>query len=80
MALVKLAIDFEFPSREWWESGGDALWDAINDGDGVVVLDRSVADSWLAQAAGLPGWDAGPEHAPHPIAVSDVDDEQAALV
>ena len=26
------------------------------------------------------GWDAGPEHAPHPIAVSDVDDEQAALV
>ena len=80
MGLVKLAIDFEFSDREWWDEGGQELWDAVNDGDGVVVLDRAVADSWLAQAATLPGWDAGPEHAPHPIALSEVDDEQAALL
>ena len=79
-ALVKLAIDYEFESREWWDQGGQELWDAINDGSGAVLLDEDVAESWLTQAASVPGWDAGPEYAPHPIAQSSVDEEDAALV
>ncbi len=80
MALVKLAVDFEFESRVWWKEGGQELWDAINDGAAAVLLDEDIAQSWLSQAAALPGWDDGPEYAPHPIAVSEVDDDEAALV
>lgn len=80
MALVKLAVDFEFESRVWWKEGGQELWDAINDGGAVVLLDSDVAESWVAQAATIPGWDDGAEYAPHPIAMSPIDDEDAALV
>jgi len=67
--LIRLAIDFENDSRLWWESGGQDLWDAIREGfdGGSVVLEASLAESWLAEAARLPGWSDGPEHAPHPI-------------
>lgn len=80
MPLVKLAIDYEFASKLWWETGGQELWDAVNDGATAVLLDEDLATSWLAQAAALPGWDEGPDYAPHPIVVSPVDDEDAALV
>lgn len=82
MGLVRLAIDYEFSSRDWWEKGGQDLWDAITDGSGaaVVVLDEALADSWLAQARALPGWNAGPEYAPHPIASLPADEEDEALV
>jgi hypothetical protein len=71
----KLSIDYEFASRTWWENGGEALWDAIAEGAGSVVLDGHVADSWLAEACRLPGWDEGHEFAPHPIAAADADPE-----
>lgn len=80
MALVRLAIDYEFPSRVWWEKGGQELWDAINDGAAAVLLDENLAKSWLEQAAGLPGWDEGPEYAPHPIVVAPAEPEDEALV
>ena len=56
--MVKLAIDFEHPSRLWWENGGQSLWDGILDGFGgsSVVLDDHVAESWLAEAGRIPGW------------------------
>ncbi len=81
MALVRLSVDYEFPSRSWWEKGGQELWDAISDGfDGaVVVLEEDLARSWLERARGLPGWDEGPDYAPHPIAASPVADEDEAL-
>jgi len=76
--MVKLQIDFEFPSREWWESGGQDLWDGISDGfDGSsVVVDESVAESWLAAAEQLPGWDGGHEYAPHPVIVAALDEDE----
>ncbi len=41
-----------------------------------MVLDDGVAESWLAQAAALPGWqDTGHEYAPHPIRSSPFDPE-----
>ena len=42
MALVRLSVDYEFPSRSWWEKGGQDLWDAISQGfdGGVVVSDE----------------------------------------
>lgn len=75
---VRLSIDYEHPSRRWWESGGQDLWDAILESpDGKdVILDEALADSWLAQAAALDGWDAGPEYAPHPIVRQTVDEEE----
>jgi len=67
--MIKLSLDFEHASRQWWESGGQELWDGIIEETGAssVVLDDDLAQSWLAQARALPGWDAGPEFAPHPI-------------
>jgi len=78
MAMVRLAIDFEHPGREWWESGGQDLWDALIEGfdNNDVVLDDSLAQSWLAQAATVSGWNDGPEHAPHPVLMKDVDEDE----
>ena len=80
MALVKLAIDYEFASRIWWRQGGQELWDAVHDGAPAVLLDEDLARSWLAQAAAISGWDEGRAYAPHPITMSAVDEEDAALV
>jgi hypothetical protein len=77
--VLRLAVDFEHPSRAWWENGGQELWDGITEGfeESKVVLDDDLAASWLAEARRIPGWDDGPEYAPHPVTVAPVDpDEQ----
>jgi len=76
--VKKLAIDFEFPSRIWWESGGQELWDAVSEGFGgsAVIVDEHLAASWLEQARALPGWTDGHEYAPHPVRLGDVDPEE----
>jgi hypothetical protein len=76
--MVKLSIDFEFPSRAWWENGGQDLWDALAegfDGSGVVV-DEDLANSWLSQAAAIEGWDDGHEYAPHPVRLAPLDEDE----
>jgi hypothetical protein len=72
--MVRLAIDFENPGTEWWEAGGSDLWEALSEGFGenAVVVDSSIADSWLLQAATLPGWTGGPEFSPHPICLKEL--------
>jgi hypothetical protein len=77
--VVKLAIDFEFSSRTWWDSGGQELWEALGEGfDGSsVVVDDDLAASWLAQARAITGWDDGPEFAPHPVRSSPLADDDA---
>jgi hypothetical protein len=76
--MLRLAVDFEHPSREWWQNGGQELWDGITEGfeESSVVLEESLAESWLAEARRIPGWDAGPEYAPHPIRVAAVDPDE----
>jgi hypothetical protein len=76
--MVKLAIDFENPSPKWWDGGGCDLWDAILEGfdNNSVVVDRGIADSWLAEAAKLPGWDGGSEYSPHPICIKEIDEDE----
>jgi hypothetical protein len=79
--VKRLAIDFEFSSRTWWECGGQELWDAVTegfDGSGVVV-DDDLAQSWLDQARNVPGWDEGPEYAPHPVRIGDVDEDDESF-
>ncbi len=78
MAMIRLSVDFEFPSRTWWEKGGRELWEGISEGfDGSsVVVDEALAASWLEQARGLPGWDEGPEYAPHPVNAGPVDEDE----
>jgi hypothetical protein len=79
--LKKLAIDFEFSSRTWWDCGGRELWEAVAegfDGSGVIV-DDDLADSWLDQARAIPGWDDGAEYAPHPIRSSALADDEIDL-
>ena len=73
--MVRLAIDFEHESQTWWDAGGRTLWEGITEGMGenAVVLDADLAESWLAAARNIEGWDAGPEHAPHPVAASAVE-------
>lgn len=76
--LVRLAIDYEHESRRWWDAGGQDLWDAILESPGAsdVVLDRPLAESWLAQASQIDGWDDGHEYAPHPVALHTVDEDE----
>ena len=76
--MVKLGIDFENPAREWWAGGGQLLWESIAESADAssVIVDESIAKSWLVQAAEIPGWNAGPEYAPHPIRLSDVDPDE----
>ena len=76
--MIKLAIDFENPGTQWWESGGRELWESIAEGfeDSEVAVDESIADSWLVQAARIPGWQGGPEIAPHPICLKQVDEDE----
>ena len=76
--MIKLAIDFENPASEWWESGGRDLWESITEAfdNNDVALDESLAESWLAQAAQIPGWEGGPEFSPHPICVKELDEDE----
>jgi hypothetical protein len=76
--LVRLAIDYENPARRWWEEGGRELWEGIAEREDAphVVVEESLARSWLAQAQRLPGWDEGPEYAPHPIAIRPVEEDE----
>jgi hypothetical protein len=72
--MLRLSIDYECPAPIWWEKGGRELWESIAEAfDGSsVVLDDSLAESWLARAREIPGWDSHADYAPHPIAVSPV--------
>ena len=76
--LVRLAIDFENATTTWWESGGKALWESIVEGfdNNAVLLEESLAHSWLVEARRVPGWDDGPEYAPHPIRLEAVDEDE----
>jgi hypothetical protein len=76
--VIRLSIDFEHSSRIWWERGGQELWDGISEGFGesTVALDEDLAESWLAEASKIPGWNDGPEHAPHPVAAVPIEDDE----
>jgi hypothetical protein len=76
--MIRLAIDFECPAPEWWESGGRDLWDSLLEGfdNNDVVLDEGIAQSVLDQCAAIPGWDGGPEYAPHPICIKPIDEDE----
>ena len=78
MSMVRLAVDFENTNKEWWEAGGRDLWEGMLEGfdNHSVLLERSIAESWLAQAAMLTGWSGGPDHSPHPIRMVDIDDDE----
>ena len=77
--MVRLSVDFEFDSRTWWERGGQELWEGITGGfdSNSVVVDEALAESWIAEAEKIPGWDDGHEFAPHPIALVSVDEDDA---
>ena len=76
--LVRLGIDYEHSSRTWWDGGGLELWESIAESPDApsIVVDDAIADSWLAKASRLRGWDDGPEYAPHPIRRSEVDEDE----
>ncbi len=76
--MVRLSIDFENAATSWWEGGGRDLWESVVEGfdNNSALLDRSLAESWLAQASQLPGWNDGPEHAPHPVRLEEVDEDE----
>ena len=76
--MVRLAVDFENTSPQWWDSGGRTLWESLLEGfdNHDVAIDEFLAESWLVQAREIPGWDGGPEYAPHPICVKDIDEDE----
>jgi len=79
--VIRLAIDFENPARTWWENGGQELWDGIAEAfdNNTVLVDEHLAESWLAEARKIPGWDGGPEYAPHPVRLQEVDPDEEFL-
>lgn len=79
--MIRLSVDFEHPSKTWWDAGGRELWEGITgESDGhAVVVDDGLAESWLAQARTIDGWDAGPDYAPHPIQASEVEPDDGDL-
>jgi hypothetical protein len=76
--MVKLAIEFENPAVSWWEGGGRDLWEALTEAfdNSDVIVQESIATSWLLQAASIPGWEGGPEYAPHPICQKSIDEDE----
>jgi hypothetical protein len=76
--LVKLAIDFECPAPLWWKSGGRALWETLLESfdNSSVVVEESIARSWLVEAERIPGWTGGPEYAPSPILLKPIDEDE----
>jgi len=76
--MIRLAIDFENPAPEWWENGGRDLWEAILEGfdNNDVVVDEAIAESWMKEAAKIPGWSGGPDYAPHPICLKALDEDE----
>ena len=78
MSMVKLVVDFENTSKTWWEEGGRDLWEGMLEGfdNHSVLLEESIAESWLVEAAKLPGWHGGPDHSPHPIRMDAVDEDE----
>jgi len=67
-----------YVAEEWWE----ALDEAIQDGSAPEELETLASDETtevsrkrlkvvLEFAESLPGWDGGPDHAPHPFTVVD---------
>ena len=76
--MVRLSIDFENPASEWWEGGGRDLWESIVEGfdNNDALIDRALAESWLVQAAQVPGWDGGPEYSPNPIRMVEIDEDE----
>jgi hypothetical protein len=76
--LVKLGIDFENTAQGWWDEGGRDLWTSLaEEADASsTVVDESIAKSWLEQAQAIPGWYDGPEYAPHPICMSQLDPDE----
>jgi hypothetical protein len=79
--MTRLAVDFEFLSRTWWESGGQELWDGITEDfeDTSVIVDDDLAASWLAEARRIPGWGDGPDYAPNPVTTMTVENDEEFL-
>ena len=64
----EVSFNIDFSSR---------IVDLIAEGfDGSsVIVDESLAASWMEEAARLPGWDEGHEYAPHPVLVMALEEE-----
>ena len=41
-----------------------------------MILEESLAKSWLIQAREIPGWDDGHDYAPHPVRLSEIDEDE----
>ena len=76
--MVRLGVDYENRAALWWDSGGRDLWESLLEGfdNNEVILDEPVAESVLARCAEIPGWNDGPEYAPHPICVKPIDEDE----
>ena len=76
--MIKITIDFECRAEQWWESGGRDLWESLVEGvdNNHVLLDDSIAQSVITAAATLPGWESGHEHAPHPLRLEELDEDE----
>lgn len=74
METNTIAVDYENNSDAWWQAARAASDApaairpllAVGGADSVEVAADELP-ALLAWCAALPGWDGGPEHAPHPV-------------
>ena len=78
--LYRLGIDFENPAKDWWDNGGRELWESVAESPDAakVLLDESIARSWMEQASQIEGWEGGPEFAPHPVFMREAEEDEIA--
>lgn len=72
-----VGTDWENGDEDWWDAANTAtnapaVWQAAASADPIVVT-ADEAEQIIAWAETLPGWDEGPEFAPHPLVVYQYD-------
>lgn len=74
-----IAVDYKNSAERWWDAARNCIALPLSIGDLIVgdkdevTLSEEDAAAALAWARSLPGWDGGPEYAPHPLTVHDTD-------
>ena len=78
MKKVRVVVDYENGSEDFWQGEGGKLWAEVAGKFSAdeVELTQAAADDLFQRASMLPGWSDGPEHARHPLIVVDAVEEE----
>jgi len=83
MAKFEFVVDEENNAEEFWDAladhGGGGFSEPIDvllRDNRVVVENDAARDALLSWMRSMPGWEGGPAHAPHPVTVNEVIEQE----